>query len=429
MPANGEHPEPLAELQAWLESNWSPDLSVGEWWERLGLSGWAAPALPENAYGRGISIGDAIRAVRVIRQFGALGPPGGLGLLLAAPTIAVHGNQEQIDRYVADIVTGRMNWCQLFSEPNAGSDLAGLQTQAVADGDEFVVNGQKVWTTGGHWADLGMLIARTDPGAPKHQGITYFAFDMRQPGVEVRPLREMTGRALFNEVFFTDARVAADAVIGPLNGGWTVANTTLAFERAGLGAGGSGAEGLVPGKAAGFMERRAGDFVRTDSTRSTGLGMGARQLIELARTTGGSADPNLRQELAHLYSLEEIGRFMGLRFKAAKAAGSDIPGLPNMSKLGMSELMRRYRDIGLRLVGPLGMLHAYNAEDRAALDAATGQPVLSALTETALFAQGPSIYGGTDQIQRNLLGERTLGLPREPGPDRATPFRDLPKNR
>jgi alkylation response protein AidB-like acyl-CoA dehydrogenase len=419
----------LGELQGWLEASWSPDLSVGEWWERLGLEGWAAPALPQNAYGRSLSVGDAIRARRMIRDFGALGPPGGLGLLLAAPTIAVHGTQEQIDRYVRDIVTGQKNWCQLFSEPNAGSDLAGLQTQAVQDGDEWIVNGQKVWTTGGHWADLGMLVARTDPGAPKHKGITYFAFDMRQPGVEVRPLREMTGRALFNEVFFTDARVAGDAVVGPLNGGWAVANTTLAFERAGLGAGGSGPEGILPGPAAGFLERRAGDLVATASATNTGRGMGAKLLIDLARTTGGSSDPLLRQELVHLYSLEEIGRFMGLRAKAARAAGADIPGLANMGKLAMSEITRRYRDVGMRIVGPLGMLHAYNAADRAALDTATGDTALATVTETALFAQAPSIYGGTDEIQRNLLGERTLGLPRQPGPERDTPFRDLPKNR
>jgi alkylation response protein AidB-like acyl-CoA dehydrogenase len=418
----------LGELQAWLEASWSADLSVGEWWERLGLEGWAAPALPEHAYGRGLSIGDAIRAHRMIRDFGALGAPGGLGLLLAAPTIAIHGTQDQIDRYVRDIVTGQKGWCQLFSEPNAGSDLAGLQTQAARDGDEWVVNGQKVWTTGGHWADLGMLIARTDPTAPKHQGITYFAFDMRQPGVEIRPLREMTGRALFNEVFFTDARVAADAVIGPVNGGWAVANTTLALERAGLGAGGSGAEGILPGKAAGFLERRAGDLVGAGSATPAGRSM-ARLLIELAQTTGGSSDPTMRQELVQLYSLEEIGRFMNLRAKAARAAGADIAGLPNMAKLAMSDITRRYRDVGMRLVGPLGMLHAYNAKDRAALEEATGNRLLATVTETALFAQAPSIYGGTDEIQRNLLGERTLGLPREPGPDRNTPFRELPKNR
>ena len=144
-----------------------------------------------------------------------------------------HGTDEQKERYLRDIVTGSEAWCQLFSEPGAGSDLAGLSTTAVRDGDEWVVNGQKVWTSGGQVADLGMLLARTDPDVPKHQGITYFAFDMHQPGVEVRPLREMTGRALFNEVFLTDARVRDDDVIGGLNNGWAVANTTLAFERAG----------------------------------------------------------------------------------------------------------------------------------------------------------------------------------------------------
>src|SRR5205807_9533498 len=180
---------------------------------------------------------------RAISEFGALGPPGGLGLMLAGPTIIAHGNDEQKERYLRDIVTGQKAWCQLFSEPGAGSDLAGLPTRAVQDGEEYIVNGQKVWTSGGQVADLGMLLARTDAEVPKHQGISYFALDMHQPGVDVRPLREMTGRALFNEVFLTDARVGADAVIGGANNGWAVANTTLAYERAGLGAGGGGAAG------------------------------------------------------------------------------------------------------------------------------------------------------------------------------------------
>ena len=164
--------------------------------------------------------------------------PGGLGLLLAAPTIATHGTQEQIDLYVRDIVTGQKAWCQLFSEPGAGSDLAGLQTKAIKDGDEWIVTGQKVWTSGGQVADLGMLIARTDPDVPKHQGITYFAIDMHQPGVEIRPLVEMTGHAMFNEVFMEEAVVPDSALIGGLNNGWAVANTTLMNERAGLGSGG-----------------------------------------------------------------------------------------------------------------------------------------------------------------------------------------------
>ncbi len=223
------------EVRAWLEENWDPDLTVAEWWERLGLAGWAAPTLPADAYGRGLSRGDAVLVQNTIAEFGALGAPGGLGLLLAAPTIATHGTREQIEKYVRDIVTGQQAWCQLFSEPGAGSDLAGLQAKALLDGEEYIVNGQKVWTSGGHYADMGMLIARTNSDVPKHQGITYFAMDMHQDGVDVRPLRELTGRALFNEVFMSDARVPADAVIGGLNNGWAVANTTLAHERGGPG--------------------------------------------------------------------------------------------------------------------------------------------------------------------------------------------------
>src|SRR2546421_11123875 len=150
-----------AEVNAWLEENWDPDLTVGEWWERLGLAGWAAPTLPANAYGRGLSRSTAVRVAQEIAEFGALGGPAGLGLLLAAPTIAAHGTQEQIDLYVRDIVTGQKAWCQLFSEPGAGSDLAGLQCKAVKDGEEWIITGQKVWTSGGLEADLGMLIART----------------------------------------------------------------------------------------------------------------------------------------------------------------------------------------------------------------------------------------------------------------------------
>ena len=177
-------------------------------------------------------------AARIIREHGALGAPVGMGTSLVAPTIATHGNPEQIERYLLDIVTGRRWWCQLFSEPGAGSDLAGLATRAVQDGDLWVVNGQKVWTSGGHMADLGMLLARTNPTAPKHQGITWFAIDMHQPGIEVRTLREMTGGAMFSEVFFTDATVPDEARIGELNNGWQVANTTLFHERSGMGAGG-----------------------------------------------------------------------------------------------------------------------------------------------------------------------------------------------
>ena len=425
----------VAEVRAWLEENWDPDLTVAEWWERLGLAGWAAPTLPTNAYGRGVARNDAVQVQQVISDHGARPAPGGLGLMLAAPTIATHGTQEQIERYVRDIVTGRRAWCQLFSEPAAGSDLAGLQCKAEQDGEEWIVNGQKVWTSSGQIADLGMLIARTDAEVPKHQGITYFAMDMHQDGAEVRPLREMTGRALFNEVFLTDVVVSDDSMIGGKNNGWAVANTTLMFERASLGSGGgsAGASAAIPGTIAGDLDKRAGDFVRGGGGGQRrggrgGFGGMAKMLGELAKGNGSIEDPTVRQGLMRLHSLAEIGRINGLRVKAAKQAGKDIPGMPNISKLSMSHMMRLQRDLGLRIVGADGMLHAYDPEDREVLDEATGNPFLGAVTELALFAQAPPIYGGTDQVQRNIIGERVLGLPKEPNNDRTMAFSELPKN-
>jgi alkylation response protein AidB-like acyl-CoA dehydrogenase len=432
----GTTDDPVAEVTAWLEESWDPDLTVAEWWERLGLAGWAAPGLPENAYGKGLSRGDAVRVQQAIAEFGALGAPGGLGLMLAAPTIATHGTQDQIDRYVRDIVTGQKAWCQLFSEPGAGSDLAGLQSRAVQDGEEWIVNGQKVWTSGGHIADLGMLIARTNPESPKHQGITYFAIDMHQEGIDVRPLREMTGRALFTEVFMTDARTTGDAMIGDLNNGWAVANTTLMHERASLGAGGgsAAASAATPGTVVGDLDKRVGDFVSGGGggkRRGGGgnlFGAATKMLTDLAKGNGAIEDASIRQDLMRLHTIGEIGRFNNLRAKAAKAAGKDVPGLPNIAKLSMSATVRLSRDVGLRILGPFGTLHAYTDEARKANDEATGNPFTTFVTEMSLFAQAPPIYGGTDQVQRNIIGERVLGLPKEPNNDKTMPFKDLPKN-
>jgi alkylation response protein AidB-like acyl-CoA dehydrogenase len=449
--------ELLSELRSWLASTWDPDLRVTEWWERMGLAGWAAPGLPENAYGKGMARSDVVLVQQEVAKFGALGAPAGLGLLLAAPTIATHGTQEQIDLYVRDIVTGQKAWCQLFSEPQAGSDLAGLQTRAIKDGDEWIINGQKVWTSGGQYADLGMLLARTDPDVPKHQGISYFAFNMLQDGVDVRPLKEMTGHALFNEVFITDARVADSALIGGLNNGWAAANTTLMNERAGLGSGGGNAAGggvAQPGSVMGILPRRVGDLVAAAPATGSKNGKnkngknkngkdkkteqpvgalgamrgGAGMLIGVAQTRGVNHDAGIRQDLARLYTLGELGRFNGLRVKAAKEQGRDIPGMPNIAKLSMSQIVRLTRDLGLRIIGPSGTLHAYDGDEKAALKHATGDPFAGGITEMALFAQAPPIYGGTDQVQRNILGERVLGLPKEPNNDRVTPFSQLPKN-
>ncbi|HUC06104.1 MAG TPA: acyl-CoA dehydrogenase family protein [Acidimicrobiales bacterium] len=434
----------LSDLRAWLHANWDPDLTVGEWWERLGLAGWSAPSLPEHAYGKGISRADAVAVAAEITKFGALGAPAGLGLLLAAPTIATHGSPEQIEHFVRDIVTGQKAWCQLFSEPQAGSDLAGLQTKAVKDGDEWIINGQKVWTSGGQFADMGMLLARTDPEVPKHRGISWFAFDMHQSGVDVRPLKEMTGHALFNEVFLTDARVPDSALIGGVNNGWAAANTTLMNERAGLGSGGGNAAGgglVSPGTVLGGLPKRVGDFApkpgaSTDMPSGEGRGggafgamrSGAGMLIALAQSKGLDKDAGIRQDLARLHTLSELGRFNGLRVKAVKEAGGDIPGMPNVAKLSMSQIVRLTRDLGLRIMGPAGMLHAYDSDDADALKHATGDPFAGGVTTMALFAQAPPIYGGTDQVQRNIIGERVLGLPKEPNNDRVTPFSQLPKN-
>jgi alkylation response protein AidB-like acyl-CoA dehydrogenase len=310
--------------------------------------------------------------------------------------------------------------------------VAGLSTRAVRDGDEWVVNGQKVWTSLGQTADMGMLIARTAPDSPKHQGITWFAIDMHQPGVDVRPLIELTGHAMFNEVFLTDARVPAGANIGDVNNGWAVTNTTLMHERAGLGSGGGSAGGgVTPGTIADQLGRRVGDTVGAPSPRSRPNPAAARRksmLVSYADQHGKTDDPLIRQDLARLHTLNEIGRYNTERSKAARAAGQDVPGMANIGKLSMSHIVRLTRDLGLRLAGPAGTLHAYDEADRAALDDATGDPLLAMITFQALYAQAPPIYGGTDQIQRNIIAERVLGLPKEPGDNKHLPFSELPKN-
>jgi alkylation response protein AidB-like acyl-CoA dehydrogenase len=408
------------EVRGWLAENWDPDLTVGEWWERLGDSGWAVPMWPVEWHGKGLSRDDANAVRAEISAAGALGPPGGLGVLLAGPTIVTHGTDEQKQRYLRPIVTGQEAWCQLFSEPEAGSDLAGLRCRAVKDGEEYVVDGQKTWTSGAQIADLGMLMARTDPSVPKHRGISYFAIPMHQEGIEVRPLREMTGRALFNEVFLTSARVNEDALIGGLGNGWAVGNTTLMFERAGLGAGGGGAGSAAqPGTVMGHLPKRAGDFVGGgDSAFGEGLsGASAPGLIALAKKMGVIDDPVLRQDLMRLHTMVELARYSNLRLKAARAAGQDIGGLPNISKLAMSNMIRLVRDLGPRILGPGGMLMGRDA------------PAGGRIAETTLFAPAVSIYGGSDQVQRNIIGERVLGLPAEPRTDKTLPFDQLATSR
>ena len=219
------------ELRAWLGEHWDPALGLVEWRTRLSDAGWACPTWPARWSGRGAPAAFAEVVADELARAGAPGLPEGVGMMLGAPTILEHGPDDVRERFLRATVTGALSWCQLFSEPGAGSDLAGLTTRAELDGDTWIVSGQKVWNTSAHHADYGLLLARSDWDAPKHRGITYFALPMHQPGVEVRPLRQMNGHASFNEVFLDEARIPADHVVGGIGDGWAVALTTLAHER------------------------------------------------------------------------------------------------------------------------------------------------------------------------------------------------------
>jgi alkylation response protein AidB-like acyl-CoA dehydrogenase len=435
------------ELTTWLEENWDPELTVGEWWERLGLAGWAAPMLPTNAYGRDLTRGDAMLVGSTIARFGAMGAPQGMSIGLCSPTIATHGTQEQIDRLIPPAVTGKVAYCQLFSEPGAGSDLAGLTCKAVQDGEVWHVTGQKVWTSGGQFADMGMLLARTNPDAPKHQGITWFAIDMKQRGVDIRPLKEMTGHAMFNEVFLDDAEVPDANRIGDVNNGWAAANTTLLHERSGMGArsGGGAPVGRMAraGGVAGDLDKRAGDFApparsttatesksekKSEKKDSKAAGSPAQGHIELARQMGKLEDPVIRQKIVQAHILGTLARLTTERHKAVRSQGGDIPGVANFSKLLMADIVRLNRDLGMELLGPRGMLHSYDDSKQGEMAELPGGGRAVAATAQALGAQALPIYGGTDQIQKNVVGERTLGLPKEPGDLSKLPFSELPKN-
>ena len=415
-----EAAEVRAEARAWFTHSWDPDLTLGDWWERLAESGWGFPTWSLDWYGRGLSSQLAAVVAEERKAAGAYGPPSGIGVMMAGPTIVAHGTDDQRKRFLPSMVSGREVWCQLFSEPGSGSDLASLQTRAERDGDEWVVNGQKVWTSGAQFSKWGILIARTNPDVPKHKGITYFLIDIDQPGVEVRPLKEMTGGATFNEVFLTDARVPDANVLGGVGEGWGVAVTTLAHERSSLGAGSMG--GMGGGEIIGRsdLSRRVGDLVSASGGGGEMAGMaaafggGGGSLIKmLPQLFGKGDDPVVRQDVARIYTLLEIARFTGLRSQAAAARG-DRPG-PEVStgKLMASTIVRTLRDVGLRIEGPHGMLHGEDA------------PMGGMLQFLALFSPAVAIAGGTDEVQHNIIGERVLGLPSEPRPDKELPFREL----
>jgi alkylation response protein AidB-like acyl-CoA dehydrogenase len=418
----------LDDLRDWLKANWDPSLPLREWWARLAESGWGYPHFPVEWFGKGDPALTA-PASWAIRDFGAVPAPIALGPTLAAPTLVEHGNDEQRARLLPGMLNGSDAYCQLFSEPNAGSDLASLQCRAVRDGDEFVVNGQKVWSSSAQIANKAMLLARTDAEVPKHPGLSYFIIDFDQPGIEVRPIREMTGRALFNEVFLTDVRVPAANLIGGEGNGWKVANTTLFNERSGGGAVGAAQPGLEAGPVAGNLDRLSGDCTEARlEDRTFPPPIRASELAAIAQARGRGDDPVLRQDLVRLHTRERVIDLTMQRARALAERGEQIAGLPQMAKMASSHLIRLSRQLTFEVLGPTGTLFGYSPDAVASLEELTGVEELGRLIETALFAAAPPIYGGSDQIQRNILGERVLGLAREPGDDKRIPFKDLPKN-
>ena len=388
-----------AEARAWLEEaadtpqargirEGTPSLDrdwvarAKPWQALLAENGWAGITWPADSGGRGGTPALAAIFVEESARAGLTANAFAVGIAMAGPTIIAHGTEAQRRRFLPPMLRGDEVWCQLFSEPGAGSDLAGLSTRAVRDGDEWVVNGQKVWTSGAHYSDLGILLARSDPDQPKHRGITYFLVDMHSPGVEVRPLRQMTGASHFSEVFLTDVRIPHDRVLGEVDGGWGVAMTTLANERTMMGGGSSGP-------------------VVTD-------------LIELARKLGVERDPLVRQGLGASWSRAEIMRYLG--FRSRTRAGQGLPPGPEASvrKVFAAWNLKYNGELALRIQGAAGMLVGDDA------------PADGRWQQSFLGAPSIRIAGGSDEIQRNVMGERVLGLPSELRVDKGRPFRDLP---
>jgi alkylation response protein AidB-like acyl-CoA dehydrogenase len=337
---------------------------------------------------------------RRLREAGVPTPHGTLffGLSLAGPTVVTHGSDELRKRALRPMFTGDEIWCQLFSEPGAGSDLAGLATRAIRDGDEWVVNGQKVWNTLAHIADRGMLVARTDPDVPKHKGLTYFMVDMHAPGVEVRPLRQITGEAEFNEVYLTDARIADADRIGDVGDGWRVSMTTLMNERTTIG----GATGSGGGR------------------RATAI----QEAMDLWKKRSDH-DAVRRDRLAQLWIENEVLRFTNLR--AAEAARKGNPGPEgSIAKLALANLNKATYEFCIDLLGPAGVVDydfTFKRPEEAGLEAPLGSA-----RKMFLRARANSIEGGTSEIMRNILGERMLGLPGEPRSDRELPWSQVPRS-
>ena len=394
------------EIRAWLDANLPADSAATQltddqrhrwyeaWNEKLAAGGWICATWPKEYGGRGLS---TMQAVVLAEEFERAGVPmraDFFGDTLVGPTILRWGSEEQKREFLPQILSGRMSWCQGFSEPDAGSDLASLKTRAVLDGDEWVIHGQKVWTTGAQDADYIFLLARTDPDAAKHAGISYLLVPMKQPGVEVRPIRQPDGSAEFNEVFFDGARCPKDNVVGGVNNGWTVAMTTLGFER---------------GSSATTGHRR----FRKELD----------ELISLARQHGRAGDLLVRQGLAAAYSKVKIMQINGYRSLTAALGGSNDPGVAALAatnKMFWSEYHQDVMNLAITMLGMHGQVLTGPGEPEVVPGVGLRRPLpgypVSVLQSSFFFSRSETIWGGTAQIQRNIVGERILGLPREPRP-------------
>jgi acyl-CoA dehydrogenase len=340
-----------------------------EWQARLHEGGWAGLTWPTQFGGQGRRPIDGLIWSQEQARYGVSSGIFMVAHGMVAPTLMAHGSPEQRARFLPPMLRGEDIWCQLFSEPGAGSDLAGLTTRAVRDGDVWVVNGQKVWTSSAHRARWGILLARTDSSAPKHEGITYFVLDMATPGIDIRPLRQMTGEAHFSEVFLDDVRIPDENVVGDVNDGWRVARTTLASERGAIAGGSQGAD--APG------------------------------LIDLARRFGRTADPVARQQLVRTHIYSELLRFMRYRTQTALSQGRAPGAESSVMKLAYVRYMKQLTELGVSVQGATGML--------------AGDQVPAGGVWLTKFLHTPSlrIAGGSDQVQANIVGERVLGLPRD----------------
>jgi alkylation response protein AidB-like acyl-CoA dehydrogenase len=388
-----------AEFAGWLAGNWDPDLPLVEWRRRLVAARWAVPSWPERWYGRGLPGWSEDVVADELARCEAVGVPVSLGMGLAAPTLLEHAPDALVDRLLAPILTGEHLWCQLFSEPDAGSDLAGVTTRAELVGDRWIVTGQKLWTTSADHADHALLLARTDRDAPKHLGLTFFALPMRQDAITVRPIRQMNGHASFNEVFLSGAEIPADHVVGAVGGGWAVARTTLAHERRFAGrrrAKLSRAPGRAREEARAELAEHFAPYVWYPQRAGR-----ADLLVVAAREHGVADDPLVRQAVARCLSVERINAWTAARASANRASGRPVGPEGSIAKLAASELARQAARAHALIAGPAATL--------------TGEAGASGgvIAEVLTSVPAQSIAGGTDEIQKNIIAEKILGLPRD----------------